>query len=97
VAARVVYAVYPRSFLDTEGDGVGDLRGVTERLPYLRYWVLGDRPPVASRVGAAQAAGGLTTGEPCPLSVAGEVVLSTYLDRAGVSTLRADEGVVLRI
>jgi glycosidase len=32
----VVYEVYPRSFLDTDGDGVRDLRGVTERLPYLR-------------------------------------------------------------
>jgi alpha-glucosidase len=33
----VVYEIYPRSFLDTDGDGVGDLRGVTERLPYLRW------------------------------------------------------------
>ena len=31
----VVYEVYPRSFQDTDGDGVGDLRGVTDRLPYL--------------------------------------------------------------
>lgn len=31
----VVYQVYPRSFRDLDGDGVGDLRGVTERLPYL--------------------------------------------------------------
>ncbi|HMM40808.1 MAG TPA: alpha-amylase family glycosyl hydrolase [Thermomicrobiales bacterium] len=33
--ARVVYQVYPRSFQDTDGDGVGDLRGVIERLDYL--------------------------------------------------------------
>ena len=31
----VVYEVYPRSFADADGDGVGDLRGVTERMPYL--------------------------------------------------------------
>ena len=32
----VVYQVYPRSFADSDGDGVGDLRGVVSRLPYLR-------------------------------------------------------------
>jgi alpha-glucosidase len=31
----VIYEVYPRSFQDTDGDGVGDLRGVADRLPYL--------------------------------------------------------------
>ena len=31
----VIYEVYPRSFQDSDGDGVGDLQGVVSRLPYL--------------------------------------------------------------
>ena len=31
----VVYQIYPRSFSDHNGDGMGDLAGITERIPYL--------------------------------------------------------------
>lgn len=32
---KVIYQVYPKSFYDSNGDGVGDLRGVIEKVPYI--------------------------------------------------------------
>ncbi|MCW5715896.1 MAG: DUF3459 domain-containing protein [Bauldia sp.] len=33
----VIYQIYPRSFQDSNGDGIGDLEGIRRRLPYLRW------------------------------------------------------------
>ncbi|NNJ28354.1 alpha-glucosidase [Lacrimispora defluvii] len=33
---KVAYQIYPKSFLDTNGDGIGDLRGVISKLDYLK-------------------------------------------------------------
>lgn len=33
---EVVYQIYPKSFQDTNGDGIGDLRGIVKRLDYLK-------------------------------------------------------------
>lgn len=33
---EVVYQIYPKSFYDSNGDGFGDLRGITEKLDYLK-------------------------------------------------------------
>lgn len=33
----VIYQIYPRSFMDGNGDGIGDLKGITSRLDYLKY------------------------------------------------------------
>jgi trehalose-6-phosphate hydrolase len=33
---KVIYQIYPKSYLDTNHDGVGDIRGIIEKLPYLK-------------------------------------------------------------
>ncbi|MBN1891379.1 MAG: alpha-glucosidase [Clostridiales bacterium] len=38
---RIAYQIYPRSFQDTDGNGLGDLRGIIKRLPYLKELGIG--------------------------------------------------------
>ena len=35
----VFYEIYPQSFRDSNGDGIGDLPGITEKLPYVKSLV----------------------------------------------------------
>ena len=32
----IVYQIYPKSYCDTNGDGIGDLRGIINKIPYLK-------------------------------------------------------------
>ena len=33
---KVFYQIYPKSFYDSNGDGIGDLRGIIRKLDYLK-------------------------------------------------------------
>jgi alpha-glucosidase len=37
----VIYEIYPRSFQDSDGDGIGDINGITSRLDYLKSLGIG--------------------------------------------------------
>ena len=53
--SAVVYQVYPRSFADSDGDGIGDLRGITRHLDHLEalgvdvLWLSSGLPVAAGR------------------------------------------------
>src|SRR5579884_4254632 len=74
----VLYEIYPRSFGDTNGDGIGDLNGITEHLDYLRdlgvdaIWIAPFYPSPQVDFGSTfpTTAPSTPSSEPWPISIA---------------------------
>ena len=41
---EVVYQIYPKSFKDSNGDGIGDLQGIIEKVKIILSWFRGNEP-----------------------------------------------------
>ena len=37
----IIYQIYPKSFQDSNSDGIGDLNGIRKRIPYLKELEIG--------------------------------------------------------
>ena len=37
---KIACQIYPKSYYDSNGDGIGDLQGIISKLDYLKHWAL---------------------------------------------------------
>ena len=60
----IVYQIYTKSFMDSNGDGLGDIRGVIEKLDYLEDLGLGAGAGQVVSAPVRQDPGGFELGQP---------------------------------
>ena len=66
----VIYQIYPRSFMDADGDGVGDLPGILARLDHLTWLGVDAVDPVFGTTWPGTLPPSATTPPPCSASTA---------------------------